>query len=120
MALSSWLPASRRSTPSVNCHPERSEGIGSLRRTADPSLPHPSQQKRLAGGPVARDDKVWGFGSSRAGSHFRHGMLLQLHLRQQHVDAEQHDGGASPDHGGGFPGERNDEFLLAAEGDRER
>jgi len=27
---------------------------------------------------------------------------------------------APPDHGGGFPGERADEFLLAAEGDHER
>src|SRR5450759_3111862 len=52
--------------------------------------------------------------------HSRHGRLQQLDLRQQHVEAEQRDGGASPDHGGGFPGERTDEFLLAAEGDHER
>src|SRR5260370_40755426 len=49
-----------------------------------------------------------------------HGALQQLHLLQQRVDAEYRDGRDSPDHGGRFPRQRTDEFLLAAEGNHER
>src|SRR5208337_5077820 len=45
--------------------------------------------------------------------------LQRLHLCPQHVEAEQCDGGASPDHSRGFPGESDDGFLLTPERDYE-